>query len=228
MGINAKDTDVFHLLKQLKDADGTYPQELLAPRRQGYLKQVAAISGGVGLATALKTTVKAHGAGSLPAAGTLLEGLLVVAIVAEASTAAYFYRDKIRELYRSITNSPKVEQVSSPPVLPSPIAEFEFTITPVPTGTVTVTETPLVTPSLLADEPSQNNGNGQDAGTGGSSSTSQAVSTAVPADDSTSNGDNGNHYGQTPIPERTKDPGGNSNNDAGSSQDNQRNPRKNR
>jgi hypothetical protein len=211
MGINTKDTDVLQLLKQLKNANGPYPQELLAARRQGYLKQVAEISGGVGLAAALRTTVKsAQGSGSLPAAGTLLEGLLVVAIVAEASTVAYFYRDKIRDLYQSITNSPRVEEVSSPPVLPSPIADFEFTVTPMPTGTVTVTETPVITPSLLSGQPTQNNGNGTGEGTSASASgsTSEAVATEEPHED------NGNHYGLTPKPERTIEPDNNNNSES--------------
>jgi hypothetical protein len=92
MGMDTQNIDVLQLLKKLKDSNGTYPQELLVARRQGYLKQVAEVIGGAGLAAALKTTVKstqAVGTGSLPSAGTLVEGLLIVAIVAEASTVAY-------------------------------------------------------------------------------------------------------------------------------------------
>ena len=70
--------DVLQLLKKLKDSNGTYPQELLAVRRQGYLKQVAEVAGGAGLAMGLRNTVRnARGVSGLPsAAGTLLEGLL--------------------------------------------------------------------------------------------------------------------------------------------------------
>src|SRR6266540_1733990 len=110
MALDPKSTDVFQLLKQLKDANGAYPQDLLASRRQGYLKQVAAISGGAGLAIALKQTVKAaKGAGLSHVTGTLLEGILVFAIVAEAGAVTYFYRDKLVELYQSITGSPGVQ-----------------------------------------------------------------------------------------------------------------------
>ena len=58
MGIDAKYTDVFNLLQKLKESNGTYPKELLAIRRQGYLRQVAEISAAAGLATALKSTAK--------------------------------------------------------------------------------------------------------------------------------------------------------------------------
>lgn len=209
MAINPKDIDVLQLLKNLKDANGTYPPELLASRRQIYLKQVAQIGGGAGLAAALKNTAKTGGkvAGLPPAAGTLLESLLVVAIVAEAGTVTYLYRDKIKEIFQSITNSPKVEQVSNPPVLSSPVpgVEISLSLTPVPSETEMITETvtPEATPSLLAGGPT-NAADGQGtAGTSGSS----AVSTPVAPN---GNNDKGNKYGHTPIPERTKKPGGNS------------------
>ena len=75
MGIDAKDTDVFQLLQKLKEVNGTYPPDLLAERRQGYVKQVAKIGAGAGLAAALKSTVKTAqgtGTGIPPAASTLL------------------------------------------------------------------------------------------------------------------------------------------------------------
>src|SRR5512133_3267717 len=128
MAFDQTDIDVFQLLKKLKAANGAYPQELLASRRQMYLRQVAEVGGGIGLAAALKNTVKNGGkaVGLPPLAGTLLESLLVVAIVAEAGTVTYLYRDKIKEVFQSITNSPNVEQISSPPVLSSPIPGVEI------------------------------------------------------------------------------------------------------
>ena len=203
MGIDAKDNEVLQLLKKLKDANGAYPQDLLALRRQTYLKQVAEIGGAAGLAVGLKTAVKAGKAGSVSSAtGTFLEGLLVVAIIAEASTMAYFYRDKISQFFQNFSNQPKVEEVSNPPVIPSAIVEV------VPTGatpvvTVTGTATPVVTPSLMAVQPTSSSG-GNTTGTTAGGGGSQAVATAEP------NGKNGNQYGLTPKPERTKDPGGNS------------------
>lgn len=205
MEIDPKNIDVFQLLDKLKEANGTYPQELLALRRQGYLKQVAAISGGAGLALALKTTAKSTAKGTAlpPAASSVLEGILVVAIVAEAGAVTYFYRDKIADIYRSIIGSPKVEEVASPPVLSSPIPGVEITLTPA----VTLTETPtaLSTPSpLFAEQPTQK-GTNQDNQS--SQTTTQGGSPAVSTAAVNDNTNNGNQYGHTPIPERTKQPG---------------------
>ena len=50
MEYDPKDNEVIHLLKKLKDSNGAYPPEMLALRRQGYIKQVAEISAGAGLA----------------------------------------------------------------------------------------------------------------------------------------------------------------------------------
>ena len=215
MAFDPDDIDVFQLLKKLKDTNGAYPQELLAARRQGYLKQVAGITGGAGLAAVLKNTAKTGGkaVGLPPAAGTLLESLLVVAIVAEAGTVTYLYRDKIKEVFQSITNSPKVEQTSNPPVLSSPIPglEISLSLTPVAYETSTETSTPEVTPSLLAEQPT-NGASSQ--GSGANEDGSQAVSTAAAPKNN-----NGNHYGQTPIPARTKKPGSQNN-------DNQATPKK--
>ena len=198
MEIDPKDNDVFQLLKKLKEANGAYPQDLLSLRRQGYLKQVAEVGGGAGLALGLRNTLKSgRGAGLPPTAGTLLEGLLVVAIVAEASTVAYFYRSKVTEFFQNFTNTPKVETVANPPILTSPIPGLVISPTLSPDVTVTMTETAtaISTPSLMAQDPT-NPGDGQ----GSSSSGSSAVSTPNPNEDS------GNHYGQTPKPDRTKEP----------------------
>jgi hypothetical protein len=211
MAIHEKDIDVYQLLKKLKDANGAYPQELLASRRQKYLTHIAQIGGGAGLAAALKNTAQNGGkaVGLPPAAGTLLESLLVVAIVAEAGTVTYLYRDKIKEVFRSISNSPKVEQVVNPPVLSSPIPGLEITLTPVASETEVLTETvtPEVTPSLLAEQPTNVTG-----GQGSGSSTSSGGSSSAVSTPAAPRGNNGNQYGHTPIPQRTKEPGNNSNN----------------
>lgn len=225
MGIDAKDNDVFQLLQKLKESNGTYPQELLAIRRQGYLKQVAEISAAAGLASALNNTAKggaqATGAGVSSTVSTLLEGLLVVAIVAEAGAVSYFYRDKLVALYNDFTKSPKVEQISSPPTIPSPVADTALNVTPV--FTLTVTETPtetptgtaFVAPSQFAGLPTDQEGVQSDTGTGSNpthassitQTTNQGGSQTIATPDP--NGNNGNHYGQTPMPDRTKEPGSN-------------------
>lgn len=193
MEFNAKGNEIIQLLTSLKDANGEYPPEMLASRRQGYLKQVAEISAGVGLALALKNTVKtANGAGGAPLASTLLEALIVVAIVAEASTVAYFYRDKVADFFRSFSNTPRVEEVSGPLLIETPFPTFELTVTPVPTQVATETGTPIATPSFgVAVEATQK---GDNQGTG------QSLSTPASTDN------NGNQFGLTPKPERTKKP----------------------
>lgn len=178
---------------------------MLALRRQRYLSQVAEISGAAGLAVALRNTGKGgKGVGLPPAAGTVVEALLVVALIAEAGAVTYFYRDKLAQVFRSITSSPKVEQVANPPAVSSPLPGFDWTpspvftaavsLTPSPAGTQTGTLTPDGTPSpgLAADSTPGN-------GTGGT--TLQSASTP-PA-----NGNNGNQYGLTPKPVRTKESG---------------------
>lgn len=237
MEFDTKDTDIIQLLKKLKDSNGAYPQEMLASRRQGYLKQVAEISGAAGLAMGLRNTVKSGGgAGTSPAAGTLVEALLVIAIIAEAGAVAYFYRDKAAEFFRSLTNSPKVEVVSTEPVVPpsSPFPELEATPIPILTEIKTETATPVSTPSLeVAVNPTvQNEGDNSDTsnttsttnttgGTAGSGGTNSSVSTPDP------NGDNGNHYGQTPRPERTKEPGNDNSRENTDNQENSSDSRRN-
>lgn len=209
MEVNPKDNDVFQLLKRIKDADGAYPQDLLSARRQGYLKQVAAVSGGMGLGFLFKNMLKmGKGAALTPTAGTLVEVLLVVAIVAEVSTVTYFYRDKLIQLIQDLVGSPKVEEVSNPPLVVSAVPNLMSTFDALMEEIDTVT--PLSTPSMLVEQatnqPSLES-------TGGS----QAVSTPDPTN-------NGNQYGLTPKPERTVNP----NQDEDDRHNNQGGPNNNR
>lgn len=213
MEYNPKDIDVIHLLKKLKDSNGVYPQEMLVSRRQGYLKQVAEIGGAAGLAMGLKNTFKnGGGASSAPAAGTLVEALLVVAIIAEAGAVAYFYRDKVSDFFQSISNSPRVEMVTEVPAAASAVPALDFTSTPLiaVTGTNTETAIPSSTPTVVfAAEATQREDGEDSAGT-----TNPSVSTPNPGNNNTNNG---NQYGLTPKPERTREPGNdvseNNNND---------------
>jgi hypothetical protein len=216
MEYNPKDIDVIHLLKKLKDSNGVYPQEMLVSRRQGYLKQVAEIGGGAGLAMGLKNTFKNEGgASSAPAAGTLVEALLLVAIIAEAGAVAYFYRDKMSDFFQSISNSPRVEMVTEMPAAASPMPALDFTSTPLiaVTGTITETATPSGTPTVVFAAEATQREDGED-GEGSAGTTNPSVSTPNPGNNNTNNG---NQYGLTPKPERTREPGNdvseNSNND---------------
>jgi hypothetical protein len=222
MEYDPKDNEVIHLLKKLKDSNGAYPPEMLAVRRQGYLRQVAEVSAGVGLALALRNVAKGGKgtAGLSSTAGTIVEALLVVALVAEAGVVTYFNQDKVAEFFRSFTHSPRAEQVASPPVFSSPIREIQ--VTPSLVATVVTTETNTLIPqsptATLSSTPPQvlAAATAQPKGAGGTSA--QSASTSAPGSNTGgsssssqgSQGNNGNHYGQTPKPERTKEPGRNS------------------
>jgi len=186
MELDPKDYDVVKMLTKLKTANDTYPTDLFASRRQNYIRRVAEIGVGLGVAAGLRSTIKSGKSGGFaPTAGGLLETALIVAIVAEASTAAYFYRDKISEIIQSYSSNPQVLEITS-----SPLPELIITELPEITGTPTTTETPTgtIAPTSVAGD-----GN------------NQANSTPDP------NGDSGHHFGQTPKPDRTKDPGNNNN-----------------
>jgi hypothetical protein len=208
MDYNPEDTDVIHLLKKLKEANGAYPQELLASRRQNYLNQVAGISGAAGLTTVLHNAVKSGKSLGFPAAGKVVEALLVVALVAEAGAVSYFYRDKLAQVFRSITNSSKVEEIAKPPVISSSLPKLESTTSPFATEIGSATPSPFAT------------GTGTPTPTDPSSPEVVAESTLPGVPDNTNdntdvhtvstppaNGNNGHHYGQTPKPERTKESG---------------------
>jgi hypothetical protein len=246
MEYDPKDLDVVNLLKNLKEAGGRYPQEMLALRRQSYLKQVAGVIGGGGLMLGARETLKSGKAGGSSSAtvGKVVELVLVAAIVAEAGVVTYFYGDRILDFLRSFSNEPKVEEISTPPVLPSLIPATGLTPTLVDTPTFVITDTPLSTPSPeLAAQPTEQNqqgqenssaGNGSEAtpaivetdneAGGGDGGGSQPASTPNPNgnnnNNGNNNGNNGNHYGQTPKPERTKEPGNDNSNNNHDDQDN--------
>jgi hypothetical protein len=88
---NSGDQKVLDLLSKLKNNQNAYPSDLLKLRREKYLQQAAQADFTLGTASGLKNTLKGKGAGLTPAAGKWLEVALVVAIVAEVSTAAYHF-----------------------------------------------------------------------------------------------------------------------------------------
>jgi len=193
MGFDAQDKEIVRLLTKLKDTDGKYPPDLLAARRQGYLKQMGQIGLGIGVGAGIKNAVKSGKALVLSSAtSTVLESALVVAIIAESGTVAYFYRDKLADIFRTIAKDAGVQEVTPPPVntelgiqgvTPSPAVTATLpsvTLSVSPTGTE-LTSTPV--PGVVEDN-----------------NTINADSTPGP------NGNNGNHYGQTPKPQRTKEP----------------------
>jgi hypothetical protein len=186
MEIDPKDYDIVKLLTNLKKAEGQYPSDLLISRRQGYVQRVAEIGVGLGVSAAIKNTVKAggkSGGGASTVIGGVLEAVLLVAIVAETSAAAYFYRDQIADVVQSYISNPQVQEVSPPandsdPIFEPVITELpEITETPMPTPTTSGTPTPVLT-IVVNGSPADN----------------QANATPDPK------GNNGNHFGQTKEP----------------------------
>jgi hypothetical protein len=220
MEFGPQDQDIVALLSKLKDVGGKYPEDLLSARRQNYLTKMAEIGFGVGAGTGIENAFKkAPPPAAAPVGSALLETALVVAIVAEASAVAYFYREKFSDFFQRNTTGPRVQEVTPPPaetmaleiqgVPPSAAVTATLpsaTVSPIapsPSGVVvTFTNTPI--PGVVEESKPAN------------PSVSEAKSTpAVNSNTNNDNTNNGNHYGQTPIPERTKDPG--SNNDQNNS-----------
>ncbi len=207
------DKDILGLLSNLKNAENNYPSEMIQSRRDLYRKQAA------GMAVLVKTTGNGTMAGNGESAnagpaslGTFLEIALVIMIVVEAGIAAYIYRDQIADFINS-TLPPKVEvdvyppkdSTSTPVVLPAAGEELDTatpTALPIDTPAITVTvtgtaiDTAPATPLLtLAPEGLEN----------AQVTDQQIQSTPPPPRDNP-----GNHYGNTPKSERTKDSNNNS------------------
>ena len=205
MGFDAQDKEIVRLLTKLKDTDGKYPPDLLASRRQHYLKQMGQIGLGMGIGAGIKNAGKAPALSATTS--TILESALVVAIVAEVGTVAYFYRDKLTEIVQTITTESRVQEVTTSPspvqagqeiqgVNPSPAI-----ISTLPSATLSASPTIVESSSTpIPDVVEQNN-------------SVSASSTPAPNVNNGNNGTNGNHYGQTPKPQRTKEPKNNGNND---------------
>lgn len=216
MEFDPEDQDIIHLLAKFRETEAKYPEELLTARRQSYLKRMGEIGLGVGTERGMEEMVRdIKTPNASPAASTLVETVLVVAILAEALTVTYFYRDKLANLVRTITAEARVLGVTPPPAVTT-VLEIQA-VTPslaltstIPSAAtlsmpveipVTGTSTPV--PGVVED--SLNNTSGLN------------LLNATPAPNelngNQTNGDNhtnnGNHYGQTPKPERTKENGNN-------------------
>jgi hypothetical protein len=194
------DQKVIDLLSKLKNDQNAYPSDLLELRRQKYLQKAVQVGLAIGAGEGLKNTLKGGGARVTPTAGTWLEAALVIAIVLEVSTAAYFYRHKLADLLGTVLPTPGVQEVTPPPVVRSLLPVTEISVVP----TVTGTETPTATPTLsdIIDNNSSSNINGNNESSNNSSGgNNQAASTPAP------NGNNGNHFGQTKQPPKpTEEP----------------------
>ena len=202
MSNKVSDKDVLQLFANMKNAESSYPQDMIASRRDMFAKQAAAMAilvkaGGNGPAsagtaqTASTASSSAAGVGGI-SMGTVLETALVIAIVAEAGVATYAYRKKIAHFIQS-TFGPKVEQTANPPDAITAVTAIPSDETP----TVTVTETPVPTEFVNPGSVDNNTNSGD----------SQVASTPAPTNDS-----NGLHLGQTKQP--TNEPKKNESNDS--------------
>jgi len=211
--------DIFDLLKSLKNVEKQYPPDLMQSRREIFARQAASAAIAIHatgkspeLSGSSQTAASATSFGS--SLGTLLEAILIIAIVVEAGIATYIFRDKIADLIGSII-SPRVEQVanptdaspSSPEIAPATKADTTPSASPTDAGTTT----PLPSSGTLPAVQQNNN-------TGGSS---QITSTPDP------NGNNGLHLGQTKqpteAPKSNKEPKYNDNTDS-NTKNNESNP----
>ena len=210
MEFEPQDQKVVELLTKLKGANGSYPSHMLAARRQAFLNTMAGAGLGLGTGSALNGTLKGGGgSGATPIAlGKVLEVALIVAIVAEAGALAYFYRDKVADVFRSGSEPSHVQEIS-PPVATFSFPELEISEIPssaVPTGTAPemATSTSTQIPGV-ADDPTSNSNVDVSSTVSASDPNVNTDSTPDPNVNNENNGNNGNHYGQTPRPERTKD-----------------------
>jgi hypothetical protein len=215
MGFDAQDKEIVRLITKLKAADGKYPPDLLAARRQRFLKHMGQIGLGMGMGAGIKNAEKSERAPALSSTtSTILESALVVAIVAETGTVAYFYRDKLAEIFRDITKESRVQEV---PPSPSPASAGQVIqgvspspgiISTQPSSTLSISPTTIELSSIPIPYVVEEN------------NTISASSTPAP---NVNNGNNGHHYGQTPKPQRTKEPRNNNNNNNGNNNNNNSN-----
>ena len=196
MEFDPQDQKIVELLTKLKGANGEYPSEMLESRRQTYLNQMAGLGLGAGLETVLKNAANNGNGGGFtpPTAGPLLEVALVVAIIFEAGTLAFFYRDRVVDFFKSTSKTPAAREINSPPVSTFSFPTIEVSISAIPTESLAGIAVSTATPGAPGDL----NTNNPEGGA------TQVATNSTPNPNG-NNGNNGNHYGQTPKPERTKD-----------------------
>lgn len=200
MDFDPEEQEIIDLLTKLRNQGGTYPKKLLTNRRQVFLGQMASVGMGLGVGERIKPPASPPKTGMFPhlsglSASSLIETILILAIVVQASVVAYAYRDKLVDIINTLSaSSPSIPTDDYIPVTgasPTETAAFDTptsTISETPTASPSSTMTPL--PPTSMDNHSINPNNND---------TSPGV-TPRPT-----NGNNGNHYGQTPKPERTKE-----------------------
>ncbi len=206
-----EDQKVVDLISKLKKSNGAYPSDMLASRRQQYLKQVANVGLGIGVGAGLKHAVKSGGNGAGTTAtlgGKVLETVLIAAIVIESGTAAYLYRGKIADWIQSFT-SPTVQQAAaqSEDAASQNLEPDVVIVAPSVAASNTPSATPAGTPA--PGVAGSNNDNSSSAGFNATPSPDGSVNGS--SGNNGNNGNNGNQYGLTPKPDRDKDNNGGGN-----------------
>ena len=203
MEFEEQDIDVIRLLGGLKEADGHYPVELMASRRQIFTRQVAVFGiGAVGAALALNAAAKGAGGFSVPPiAAIILETVLIVVIAAEVGIVTFLNRKEILDLFQIIASPPGVEQIITDTPSNPEVPLVEPTLIDPPeivteTRTSISTSTAIGTPSPVTVHLTDTAGDVVET-----DDQFQENSTPAP------HVNNGNHFGQTPKPERTRNPG---------------------
>jgi len=206
MELLPKDNKVIDLLGQLKKSEEIYPSALFTNRRQQYQKQMMDIEINAGNKKNTPKSGNGNGAAIATISSKIVETILVVVIAAEAGTAAYFYRAKLSEILKALatpTNVQAASAISSKEIDYLNFKLIEATTTPAATLTTATSSNKLLAmPSPTITEKLSNNG-----------VNISITSTPKP------NGNNGNHYGQTPKSERIIDNNGGNNNHNSSGND---------
>jgi hypothetical protein len=220
-----KDQKLIDLLTKLKHTPNGYPSSMLEARRQMYLKQVANVGLGLGAGAVVQHAGKGNGAGSAAAGGSkILEIALIAAIAIEAGAVTYLYRDQIAAFLGLIEPTPVVAtQPAFNPSMPETVGELQ---TPLADASATPSALPTETPA--PEQAGENGPTGANNGTSGNDVNSSNSSNNNASSSDSNNpasinanatpnpgGNQGNQYGLTPKPERTKENSGGGNNNGG-------------
>ena len=202
MNTQPQDQEVLDLLTKLKEANGGYPASMLAARREMFMKQAANVALGLGAGSVLKDAAKGNSAGAgTTVASKILEITLIAALAFEAGTVAFLYRDEITATVLNFLEPTPIvtTQPDTPGTLPETVGDLET-----PWTTSTVSETATATPSETPGPVFAQEGTPSSTGSNNNGSSLNTVN-ATPDP----NENQGNQYGLTPRPDRTKENPGN-------------------
>lgn len=204
-----EDQKVINLLEKLKHSPNGYPSEMLEARRQMYLKQLANVGLGLGAGVVVKNAAKGNGTGTAATVTSkVLEMALIAAILIEAGTVTYLYRDKI---FAFLGLTDPIPVVATQPEFNTALPE---TIGDLQTPLVEASETPTLLPSETPAPVQAGDNNPASSNNDNNTTNINANATPDPS------GSPGNQYGLTPKPDRTKENQSDGNHNNGGNNDN--------